>query len=580
MTKSWAACCLLLAALAQDARIEAVTGDTRLVQAVQSRNVTVTRSLLRQGVRVDTRQPDGATALHWAAHWDDLETAALLTRAGADPNAATDHGIVPLYLACVNGSARMVQTLLAAGAKVGSARPTGETPLMTCSRTGVVGAVQALLDAGADVHAKEPAQGQTALMWAAAQNHPDVVRLLIERKADVNAMTALTPKTDQEPQAEAAGGALRAGAQAITGFTPLLFATKHGAERAVRVLLDHGADIDHAASDGSTPLLAAVYLGHWELAKVLLARGADPNIESAGFTPLHWAAGSWETDISGKGGPEKYKWIGGLGPGKLDLVRALLTHGANPNARLKKAPPRYGYAGLSYSFNLRGATPFFLAAMGGHLEIARALLAAGADPLAMTEDRTTVLMAAAGLANLEGQSVITQDESLKAVMFALELGHNVHAANNIGQTALHGAADAGRDEIVRVLVEKGADVNAKNGAGSRPLTLAAASVAASRGPRDSTAALLQTLGAIADAEVEGVIVSIDGTCPNIRIVLGRSDGQARMGRGGPAVVASPATAYASGACADLTAGITMSARGRREYVSNPIDATQIVLDRK
>ena len=129
------------------------------------------QTLLKQKVDVNAPQPDGSTALHWAAQTDDLETADLLIGAGAQVGTANDYGITPLLLACQNGSAVMVEKLLKAGAKPNGAFPTGETALMIAARTGKPGAVQALLVQGADVNAKEPSLGQTALMWAAAQGH-------------------------------------------------------------------------------------------------------------------------------------------------------------------------------------------------------------------------------------------------------------------------------------------------------------------------------------------------------------------------------------------------------------------------
>ena len=129
-------------------------------------------------------EADGATALAWAAHWNDRETADLLVRAGADPNLANTYGVTPLTLACVNRSATMVETLLDAGADPNATQWTGETPLITCARTGDVETVGSLLRHGADVNANETRQGHTALMRAVAGRHPDVVRALIEAGAD------------------------------------------------------------------------------------------------------------------------------------------------------------------------------------------------------------------------------------------------------------------------------------------------------------------------------------------------------------------------------------------------------------
>ncbi len=149
-------------------------------------------------------QGDGATALHWAAHRDDLAIADLLIRSGARANVANDLGATPLHLACTNRSAPMVERLLAAGANASAALLNGETVLMTCARAGDAGAVKALLAHGADVNAKEREHHQTALMWAVAERHPDVVRLLIEAGADIRARS-LTYAADRRRRADAAG---------------------------------------------------------------------------------------------------------------------------------------------------------------------------------------------------------------------------------------------------------------------------------------------------------------------------------------------------------------------------------------
>ena len=156
-------------------RQTAISGWSRRPGTRTSRQV---RTLLNQHADVNVRSDDGSTALLWAAHWNDLATADLLIRAGADANAANDFRITPLSLACTNGSAALVELLLKAGANPNTPIATGETPLMTCASSGNADAVRMLIARGADVNAKEPSQNQTALMWAAAERHPDVVRTL------------------------------------------------------------------------------------------------------------------------------------------------------------------------------------------------------------------------------------------------------------------------------------------------------------------------------------------------------------------------------------------------------------------
>src|SRR2546426_957231 len=195
----------------------AASGD--LVEAARNQDQEQIRTLLNQRADVNARSGDGSTALLWAAHWNALETAALLIRAGADANAANDFRMTPLSQACTNGSAAFVDLLLKAGANPNTPVATGVPPLMTCARSGNADAVEMLLARGADVNAKEPAQNQAALMWAAAEHHPGVVGMLIEAKADLQARTK-------------------------NGFTALHFAAREGDIESARQLLAAGVNID------------------------------------------------------------------------------------------------------------------------------------------------------------------------------------------------------------------------------------------------------------------------------------------------------------------------------------------------
>ena len=453
----------------------AAAPDLRLVEAVKKQDSHTARILLEEGVNVNAPQGDGATALHWAAHWDDVETAEWLVRAGAHVNTADEHGITPLWLASTNGSVAMVEMLLKAGANPNSPLPTGETPLMRAARTGNVGAVHTLLASGADVNAKAGnTHGQTALMWAVAERNDRVARVLVEHGADVRA-------------------------RSTAGFTPLLFAAREGDLGSARMLLAAGADVNEAAADGSTALLAATVRGHTELAEVLLERGADPNANGAGYAPLHWAAGTWETAVSGVFGitRQSREWhsLSGLhGEAKAGFVKTLLAYGANPNERITKNPARFGFT--LFNLELVGATPFFLAAMAGDVTVMRLLERAGADPSLATEENTTPLMVAAGIGRIVGESRITERDALEAAKLAVELGADVNATNKSGETALHGVALWGADTIVQFLADSHALLNVKNERGETPLMIAegkGARVTAMNIFHKSTADLLRRL---------------------------------------------------------------------------------------
>lgn len=422
----------------------------RLVKAAKAGDGETLRFLLSEREDVNQRQADGATALHWAAHRDDLNNAVLLIEAGADVKASNDLGVQPLWLACVNGSAPMVRVLLGAGADPDAAPSNGEAPLMHAARAGSVDAVKLLLLHGAEVNAKTPLEEQTALMWALAEKYADVARTLIEYGAEVSARSR-------------------------HGFTPLLFAARAGGLDGARTLLAAGVDPNETASGGESALVVATVRGHVPFALWLLARGADPNSDGSGYTALHWAAGSWETEMTGPKGivaRPGHEWgaMRGLQEGKLELIHALLARGADPDARLLKHPPRFGYTANRQ--RPAGATPFLLAAMAADAGVMQVLAKAGASPRLAADDGTTPLMAAAGVGRNLTESRVTEEQSLRSVRLALDLGADVNAANQDGDTALYGAARIKSPALVRLLVDRGAEVNVINRQGQTPLFVA------------------------------------------------------------------------------------------------------------
>ena len=436
----------------------AAGADLRLVDAAKNKEWEAVDVLLRQQLDVDTAQADGATALHWAAYWNERDTLERLIGAGANVDAENDYGATPLWVACANRHAKIVKRLLEDGANPNMGLRSGETLLMRCAHTGDAAAVRALLTHGADVHATEPSRGQTALMWAVANRHPDVTRVLLEHGAAVDARTTAVR------QLRGTGERSTTSPQGATyfdagGFTPLLFAARHGAVDSARRLLDAGADLNDTAADGNSALVMAAMSGHGLLAELLLDRGADPDASGAGYAALHAAVLRSQ-------------------PG---LVRALLATGANPNARLVKSTPvpRWTY---QFIFTLRekGATPFMLAAKYLEPEMLRMLAAAGADPLLSMEDGTTTLMAAVGLGlnrstnrrsrliapELVAAEWANEDLVLDTVKAAVDAGAAVAAVINEtgrgGNTALHGAARNRFRTVVEFLVAQGGDLDIAN----------------------------------------------------------------------------------------------------------------------
>ena len=449
--------------------------DARLAEAVRRQDGEAVRKLLADGVAVNASGGDGFTALHWAAQRNDLEIAELLIAGGADADVAGRYGVTPLALACTNASGGMVERLLRAGADANATQASGETALMTCARTGVAAAVDPLLAGGADVNAAERSHGQTALMWAAWEGHTDVVRMLLAHGAAVNARTT-------------------------TGYSALLLASREGYRDATQALLDAGADVNAVAEDGTSALLVAIIRRHLEHAEFLLDQGADPDL-GPGFTPLHWAAGKWDTELNdlSNGVAEGNQWsvFAGLhAPDRLRIVEQLIAHGADPNIRTKRTPG-FGIQVKGHLGNMKGATPFLIAAKANDVAVMRALLEHGADPLAPTDNGTTPLMVAAGVGHAPGMTRSAEGEALRAVTLCVELGADVNAVNEAGDTALHGAAWRERaDSIVQFLVDRGAELDAKNHRDWTPLVIAEGiHTSGNYVKSDTTAALLRQLGA-------------------------------------------------------------------------------------
>ncbi len=448
--------------------------DLRLIDAVKSRDRAAVRSLIEKHVDVNAAQPDGTTALAWAANRDDLETADVLIRAGANVNATNDYGVTALSLACTNRSAPMVEKLLKAGANPNARQWTGETPLMTCAGTGNGETVKLLLSYEADPNLKENQQGHTALMRAVAGKHTEVVRTLIDHRADVRA-------------------------RSNGGFTALLFAAQQGDIASARLLLAAGSDINEATPKNGTALVVAAASGREDFAIFLLENGANPNAADAyGVTALHYAISR------GIGGIDSvsvvFRPYQEVPPNMPRLVRSLLAHKANPNAPIARDFPPYSRSPYALQTSLVGVTPFLLAAAAADVELMRTLLNAGADPLIKAKDGATALMMAAGVGRIdERENDQEEANAVEAARLTLMLGNDINAANVRGRTALHGAAWTGANAMVQFLVEKGANLNAKDRAGFTPLALAAG--LAPRGGdsaslvRESTMALLQKLGA-------------------------------------------------------------------------------------
>jgi ankyrin repeat protein len=484
--------CRFLTAVALVIALSGATGGSPaappLVEAAKKADREALRALVRAGADVNAADGDGSTALLWVSHWDDAESADLLIKAGADVNRANDLGATPLWAASMNGSPAMVERLLAANANPNLALELGETPLMIASRSGNAAVVEMLLEKGAQTEAR-CCRGQTALMWAAAQKHADVVAVLLKHGADVHARSEVWSNFMGISGATAQGAWFEHG-----GNTALMFAARVGDLASARHLVAAGADVNETNEWGVSVLTMAVYSNFGTLyvgdqgvgaegrgwfpvvgqenyehryenpgiIDFLLEQGADPNVGAETFTGLHAAIMHRNEGV----------------------VERLLAHGANPNLPLGTWTPlrRLTHSDFYFDRSWVGATPIWFAARFGTPKIVRMLVEQGADasfvhriePVAgdggdvrpQPGQTTTPLMAAVGLVSggdawLPATDPVTREaEVLEIVKLLVERGVDVNVTDTNGRTALNGAQDSEYQSVVAFLESVGAKAGA------------------------------------------------------------------------------------------------------------------------
>ena len=446
--------------------------ESALADRIEAGDRNAALDLIARNASVNASQPDGSTPLHWAVYRVDEELVKALLARGAKANVLNAYGSSPLAEAVRVANVNIVSMLLDAGADANRANEDGETPVMLAASTGVVKVAEVLVRHGADVNKREQFRDQSALMWAAAESHPEMVAFLVSKGAAVNVRATANDWGEQmtvEPRVQY---------RPTGGLTPLLYAARSGCRDCVEALLKGGADIDLPNPDGMTPMMMAIDNSHFELAKYLLEKGANPNTwDWWGRTPLYVAV-NMRGGLDSTAGPRP--------PSSLELINALLDAGVNPNHQLNMLQPsRNGNSGRFKDDLLNtGATPLLRAAQTFDNDVVKALLAHHALVDLPSATGVTPLMAAAGIGTRTTSSVLgpgppanVEALSIETMEILLKAGANVNArvtdttsltariartstmTDREGQTALFFAAQNGRTAVVRFLLDHGADVN-------------------------------------------------------------------------------------------------------------------------
>ena len=300
-------------------------------------------------------------------------------------------------------------------------------------------------------------------MWAAAERHADVVKLLLQHGADWKVQSSFRETKIPKLSAASSVSPISRG-----GLTAFLFAAREGDIETAKAMLDHGVDINQTDVDGTSGLVVSIMNKQYTFAKFLLDRGADPNVTDVkGRAALYAAIDMRNEDWSALPMRKEQDPLPSM-----DLIKAILAHGANPNAALTHNLP--GRSGMDYGDVAldEGTTPFMRAARSGDAATMRVLLAAGADPKLVTKDGNNALLFAAGIGYRDKNTRGTDAEALEALQLCMDQGLDISQTNGKGETALHGAANRGSDLLVKFLVEHGAKLDAKSKAGFTPLDIA------------------------------------------------------------------------------------------------------------
>ena len=502
MTRFALACFCTLAAAAP---VLGQSGSS-LADLIQAGNRKAAFDRIRTGADVNEAQPDGTRPIHWAVYKVDYELIEALKAKKATVDVANEFGSTPLAEAVKLADARMVRLLLDAGARVDRADDDGQTALMLAIKTGELPIVEMLVKAGANVNGVEEFQRQTPLMWAvsASKHAADMTKLLLLKGADVKARALYTDWPNQlssEPRGQY---------RPVGGLTALLYASRNGCSDCVQALIGAGADVNVPTPEGVTPLMISLDNDHNDVAALLLDRGANPDIADWwGRTALWIVMDRKESLAGGRGGRGAAATAldSGTTVRHRDIINRLLAADVDVNAEMNMhRPSRGGNSGRFADRQLgTGCTALYRATEGGDVEVIRSLLAEGANPNINGMGFTPFLVAAGvtpGAGGGGGAPNITPNTALLDLL--IQHGANVNTQvtgtrsysmrvsynpppDKEGTSALHGAVQAGRTDLVRYLLEKGATPELVDANGRKPIDLLDIAVAGGRAAGPNTA---------------------------------------------------------------------------------------------
>jgi ankyrin repeat protein len=504
-----------------------------LASLIEAGNRKAALERIRAGADVNEAQPDGTRPIHWAVYRVDYDLLAALIAKKAKVSVTNEFGSSPLAEAAKLGDARMVKMLLDAGAEPEGANADGETALMLAIKTGELPVVELLIKARANVNTIEKFHQQTPLMWAATapKNAGAIVKLLLSKGADFKPRALYTDWPDQitsEPRAQY---------RPVGGLTALLYAARDGCYDCVDALIAAGADPNVPTPEGVSAMMIALDNDHNDIARLLLDHGANPNVwDWWGRTALYMVVDRKEGGSSNglnlggrtvRGAPPREAVlaaaarVSGRPPvPDMEIINALLAAGVDPSPQLNMHRPSRGMNSGRFIDPLlnTGCTPLLRAAMNGDLEVVRALLEKGASPNVDAMGLTSFLVAAGvgtgtrGGTGLAAQSAAGGSANMPLMDLLLQHGADVNAqvtgtltysmriarapSANEGMTALHWATLTGKTEVVRYLLEKGANPRLVDSNGHKPIDLLDTGGSRSAGPPAPAAAPAAGGGAV------------------------------------------------------------------------------------